>query len=153
MNSIPNSAQHSTLHQVRSCALRAHSVRSCAHNAEVAAHTRLWSRAQRPGHGHKLPILVATPRLDRNLVFPCPALGQVATSFSGHDLLDDQARSRCQSSRRDLLSAQQRQTRSRCQSPRRDLLLAQQIQTRSQPQNGVATPFSNKPGHDLNIGL
>ena len=42
-NSDLNSAQNSALHQVRSCALRAHGVRSHAHNAHFAR----MSRAQR----------------------------------------------------------------------------------------------------------
>ena len=90
MNSYPNNnlnnAKNSALHQVRSCALRAHGMHSCAHSLRR-------SRAQ-----HAQVACIA-PRSWEQIAtsFPRPSPGQVATPFPGRDLLDDQARSRRQS--------------------------------------------------------
>ena len=65
-----------------------------------------------PGHDLKKSDLGCDLQKGSRLRFPCQTPNQVATSFSGRDLLNDQARSRRQSPHRNLLPAQPNQTRS-----------------------------------------
>ena len=113
-------------------------------------------------------VLQADPGRDlkagSRLCLPYQALGQVATSFPGRDLLDDQARSRRQPHVATSLPTQQRQTRSRLQNRVATSNPTGQITTSnfqvvtpkghptSRPLIHVAKPFppnQNKRGRDL----
>ena len=99
--------------------------RSCAH-ARLVARTVEHSCAgpvttQSPGRDNPgCDLKQADPgcnlKAGSRLHFPYQALGQVATSLPGRDLLVDQARSRRQPHVATSLPAQQRQTRSRLQN-------------------------------------
>ena len=126
---------------------------SCAHAPLVvlaAAHSYACLVAtESPGRDTKWPnslgqVVTSNPGCDlkqadpgrdlkvgSRLRFPYQASSQVATSFPGRDLLDDQARLRRQPHFVTSLPAQQRQTRSRLQ-------------------NGGATFTFNRPGRDVN---
>ena len=115
------------------------------------------SRAQRPSRAHVTctayagrALSMRRPRAQHAQVariaprswaqvatsFPCPALGQVATSLPSRDLLDDQARSRCQSHVATSLLPNKN-------SPGRDL-----------KKNGAATPVSigqSESGRDIKL--
>ena len=136
--------------------------RCCAHNrlvmracelgcARCCAQLRLPRRDPKPRSCTKWPnklgqVATSSPGRDlkkadpgrdlkagSRLRFPCQASGQVTTSFPGCDLLNDQARSRRQPHVAISLFSQPKKTMSR-------------------PQNGVATPISNRPGRDLKMG-
>ena len=106
MNSDPNSdlnsAQNSALHQVRSCALHAHGVRSHAHNAQIARMSRAQpaqaARSACASSAYSAQVVGASrdllpssiPRPGRDIISKSQPPGrpsQVATSIPCRDLL------------------------------------------------------------------
>ena len=138
MNSDPNSNLNSALHQARSCALRAHGVRSRAHTPN--------SRAQRV---HVVRMLGV--HWSRHAQVACPRSRphfDIATSRKPESCRNIESMSRHHSD----------YFRSRPQNGVATSFLlpsskpGRDIKTRSRPQNGVATSFllpSSKPGHDI----
>ena len=138
MNSGPNSDLNSALHQVKSCALRAHGVRSHAHNAQVVRTSRAQpvqvARSTCADRAHSAQVARIAPRSWAQVAtsFPRPSLGQVTTSLPSRDLLDDQARSRRQ--------------------PHVATSLLPNQTNKDATSKGVATPIFNSPGRDLKRG-
>ena len=137
LNSDLNSAQNSALHQVRSCALRAHGVRSRAHNSQVACMSRARpaqvAHSACAGRVHSAQVVGASCDL---LPLPIPR--------PGHDVV---SRSRPPGRLNQVATS----------IPCRDLPSTQPKQPRSRPQkNGVATPISigePESGRDIKLML
>ena len=139
MNSDLNSAQNS--HCTRSGSVH------CAHTAQVA-HMSLAQPTQvarstcaSRGIGPRSWAQVATS-------FPRPSPGQVATSFPGRDLLDDQARSQCQSHVATSYPPNQSNQVTTSKWGRD----TKYQQARSRPQNGVATPMASVSSCEAKTG-
>ena len=129
MNSGPNSdlnnAQNNTLHQVKSCALRAHGVHSRAHSTQVACMSRAQpvqvTRSACTGRAHSAQVVGASHDLLSSSI-----------PRQGRDLLDDQARS-------------QRQ-------PHVATSLLPNQTNKVATSKGVTTLISNRPGRDHKRG-
>ena len=122
-NSDLNSAQNSALHQVRSCALCAHSVSSRAHTARAVPMSWVLLRAQQTGRAR-----MRLCRARSCACYACPRRDPMPRSR--HPMTTRQPES-C----RDIKS----------------VLRHHLGHSRSRPQNGVATPFllpSPKAGRD-----